>query len=654
MTTTPTPGKTRKTRLYLLLGILALGGVALPVSRLVLNRKPAPPSASAGFETQRRYWQDRIKADVSDTDSYLRLGVLEEQGGFYLSARRHLLAARALGAPDTQISPPLGRTLSHLALEEEAFVELEKALKLAPDNPEAILNLAGGYIEARKTSRAVELLSDWLTRHPNLKDSKTLERMALAFLSAGEEKRAQALAKQLLALEPDSPGALSLSARCDFSQGDLASARTSLEKLLPNAPDPVAARYLYGMVLQRQKNYDAALKAWQEAFAINPTALDIYQKIGEEYARRGDWKKAAYALGQIATADQQYPTVIRAAMAYEKAGSPYDKAYWSAVAAGLRGDFALALTEGQKAAASPQPEQHKRGLMAIAEAYRGLKRNKEYLSTIEQVTAGGSVDELLLRAYAYYQLETRDALQKRLVCLREAAQKAPERRGAISLQIAEQLRRTGQRDEAEQEMEQALAGLTKDQGKAELMQKLSEFYLDRRDKGDRLDKATKLAEQVISLTPQDEQAWLVLGQCYAAKNQLGAAAACLEHVIDLEPGYGPGYLELARVYAKQGNTDGNQQMMKLYGKYVGFEQKHQTLRTRARSPKATPKDILDFAEHLVIAGDLEGATGEFERVFLKDPKNDRARKTLKRLYVRLGYTDRLLSMDGNASSGGAK
>jgi tetratricopeptide (TPR) repeat protein len=643
MTITPTPGKSR---LYLLLGILAVGGVALPVSRLVLNRKPAPPSSSASVSVQRRYWQSRIKTDISDTESYVRLGELEERAGYYMSAQRYLLAARSLGATDRQVCAPLGRALSHLAQEEAAFIELKKAMALAPDSIEVVLNLAGAYIEARRTPDAVALLNTWVASHPNLQDPKALERLILAFLSCSEDKVAYKLSQSLLILTPDASGALSLAARCAFSVGELAGARAALEKLLPNAPDPAGVNYLYGMVLNRQKDYDGALKAWQEANARNPGALDVYEKIGQEYARRGDFKKAAYALDQIATADQQYPAVLRAALAYQKIGATYDAAYWNAVAAGLRGEFQKALAEAQRAATSPDPHQKRRGQTAVAEAYRGMKRTVDYIRTIEELTQEKTVDDLLLRAYAYHEVESQEFLQKRLLCLREAVQKSPERRGAITLEIAEQLRHTGQRDEAEKEMEDALQALpSEDSQRLGLMQKLSEFYLDRRDQGDRLAKAIPLAEQVANLTPQDEQAWLVLGQCYAAQNQLTRAAIALEHVIDLEPGYGPGYLELARVYAKQGNTQGNQQMMKLYSKFVGFEQKHQTLQTRSRGPKAKTEDILAFGEFLITAGDLEGATGEFERVFRRDSKNPQAREALKQLYSRLGYTDRLLSLE---------
>lgn len=638
-------------RIHLLLGVLVVTGAVLPIS-LWLRRKPAPPPSSAPLEMRYRYWQERLKKDVSDIDAYVHLGTLKESQGFYFAARRHLLAARALGAPDTQISGPLGRALSHLAQEPEARVELEKAMALAPDSVEPVLNLAGFYsdqsgssLDSRGQDEAKRVLNEWIARHPDIQDSEVLERLTLALLACEDEKNAYTLALKLIDVAPGEPGALSLAARCAFSAGDLTKARSFMEKLLPVAPDPIGAYFLYGLILQRQKNYDAALKAWQHANALNPFALDLYDKIGQEYARRGDFKRAAYALERIANSDQQYSSAMKAARAYEKAGIPERAAYWDAVAAGFLGDFEKALTLAKQAAASKQPDLRRQGLIAVAEAYKGLKRNAEYQKTIEEVTAPGTVEDLLLRAYAYQHLETPETLEKRLVCLRQAAEKSPEQRAAITLQVAEQLRRTGRRDEAEAEMEKALQTQSDD---PELVRRLAGFYLERSALGERLQKATQLAEKATQLAPQDEQAWLLLGQCYAARNELAQAAACFEHVIDLEAGYGPGYLELARVYAKQGNAEGNRQMMQLYSRYVALLQKHETFKTRARSPKATYEDMVNYARILLAAGDLEGAMGELERALRKKPDSTKVKQVLKRLYVRLGHSEQLLSLEAHS------
>ena len=123
------------------------------------------------------------------------------------------------------------------------------------------------------------------------------------------------------------------------------------------------------------------------------------------------------------------------------------------------------------------------------------------------------------------------------------------------------------------------------------------------------------------------------------------AARCLEHVIDLEPGYGPGYLELARVYARMGDKESNAEMLGLYQKYVRFEQRHDTLQTRARGPKASIADIKAFAELLLEAGDLGRATTEYERIMSRTSTDKEVRARLKRLYARLGRTEQLLALE---------
>jgi len=620
-----------------------LAAIALPASRFWLAGPPPPPS-TASFDLKRRYWMDRLKNDPSDVEAYVSLGSIEEKEGFYLSARRRLLAARALGAPDRKISAPLGRALSHLAREEEARVELEKAAALAPDALDPVLNLAGFHVDARRSRQASEVLRLWVKAHPDYNDPVGLERLVLALLACGETVGADKMATRLVEVTPDAPGALSLAARCALDNGAPDRALKHLEKFLPSAPDPAAALYLKGLILNRLKRFDDALASWLEANRLMPGAPDVVERIGLEYARRGDFKRAGVALDQIATVDQGYPSAVRAARALEKAGRPEEAAYWDAIALGLRGDFQAALTMARKAAETTDPIKRRRARTAEAEALRGLKRIPEFVRTIEDATTGGSVEDLLLRAYAYFQAESPQTLPKRLACLRAAAEKAPQQRAAIALQVAEQLRRTGQRDAAEKEMEDALAVAPDD---PELVRTLGGFYLDRVDKGERLAKATRLSEKAVALSPQDEKAWLQLGQCYVAKGDLARAAQCIEHVIDLEPGYGPGYLELSRVYARIGDKDGSNDAMALYRKYVGFEQRHDLMETRARSPKATVVDIRAYAELLIEAGDLSGATSQYERIMSKNPKDKPTRNMLKQLYARLGRTEQLAALEAD-------
>ena len=602
--------------------------------------KPPVPPAAASVEVQKRYWQTRLRTDVSDKDAFLNLGILEERSGFYTSARRHLEAARALGVDDRDICGPLGRLLIQLAEPEKAQVELEKAVALFPGKWEPIANLAGFYASDNLSSKAdAVLLKFWNSVDKTTLKSQDTQRLALAFLECGDMKHAVESAKFLVESDPGNTGGQILAARCAYAAKDLKSARTYAEAALKETPNESAALYFYGLILHALKDYDGALSVWQKANAANPSAGDVYERIGEEYARRGDFKRASLALEKIAIADPGLASAAKTAEAYRRAGATDDADYWEAVAAGFARNYPQALQLAQKAAASTDARKRRRGLSAVAEAYLGLGKKKEYLATILKTTEAGTAEDYLLRAHAY---EILDQYELRLTCLDRAIQKDPTQEAAIRFDRSGIFEKIGSRDEAEKELERAV---TLQPENAQFVQSLADIYLKRSSVGDRLSKATALAERAASLAPDNHEAWMTLGQCYASANRLGEAARCIEHAIDLEAGNGPAYLELSRVYARLGNVEASQGVMKQYQKYVVFEQKRQTLRTRAQRKTATSAEIVEYADLLLNMRDFSGALSQYENAYALNPKDKAVRKTLQTLYRRLNLTAKLAALD---------
>ena len=99
------------------------------------------------------------------------------------------------------------------------------------------------------------------------------------------------------------------------------------------------------------------------------------------------------------------------------------------------------------------------------------------------------------------------------------------------------------------------------------------------------------------------------------------------------------------VYTLQNAVKRTQEMMKQYQKYVLFEQKRQTLRTRARRSDATPADITAYADLLMNMGDTSGALAQYENAYGLNPKDAALRTTLKILYRRLVLTERLAQLE---------
>lgn len=637
-----TPSPRRKPLLPLLCIVLGLTLGALALTRWMGRKPPVPPS-SASVDTKQRYWQDRIKRDVSDKEAYLQLGLLEERTGFYFSARRHLNAARSLGVTDTQICGPLGRSLTHLAEAELALIELEKAVTLLPGKWEPVANLAGYHINTNHSKKANEvLLRFWEGIDKKSLTPFELERLSLAFSECGNNKSAFEVAKYLVETAPDQTGGQILAARSALTAGEALAAKGYAEAALKATPDESAALYFYGLILSKLKDYDGALKVWQKANQLNPSAPDIYEQIGLEYGRRGDFKRAVAALEQLALANPDSNRAIQVMQAYQKLGDTDNANYWEAVAAGLMHDYTHALVIAQKAAASTDPFKKRRGQTALAEAYLGLGKKKEYLATIFEATKKETVDDLVLRARAY---EVMDQYPERLACLDKIIQLDPKQESDIRYQRSLILEKIGKRDEAEAEMEKLVA---LEPENANYAKDLAGLYFARNSVGGRLEKATALYEKAVAKLPDQEDIWLALGQCYAAKNQLGKAARCIEHAIDLESGNGPAYNLLGQIYARAGNVAGSQEMLKLYQKYVAFEQKRQTLQTRARRSDATPAQLIEFADLLLNMGATSDALTQYEKAYALNTKDTELRNTLRILYRRLGMTQKLESLEGLA------
>jgi tetratricopeptide (TPR) repeat protein len=610
----------------------------LPVTWFLRLRQPAPPPASAGVAAQRQYWHNRLQENVADVDAYVRLGVLEERAGFYMSAVKYLRAARALGASDSAVSGPLGRALTQLARDDEALPELEKAVKIAPASVEATFNLAGLYINQSAPAMAADVLKRFVETHQPIQKAADAERLALGFLESRNSRLARKMAERALELAPQNMVARSVVVRTAMAEKDYPAAQRHLESMLAQVPEDAAVLYLYGLVLEARGDDKRALEQWQKTVAYNPDAVDAYEKIGNVYARKGDMRRAAIAYERVAQRLPSQESAVRVAGALStiKNPTPVEKgrtAYWSAVAAGFTGNYSAALRLGQIAAKNSATRRP--GLEAVAEAYRGMQKKQPFLDVMQQITAGGSVDDLLVMARAWGQA---DEHAKNSEYLKRALAKAPaERQAAIHGELAETYRKRGMRDEAEHELEEALQ---KEPRNPQFHRQLAELYFARRTVGDRLKRAISAWESAIALDPSQDTDWEQLGRAYLAAGQPGKAVRFLEHAVDLEPGYGPTYLELSRTYASLGDKTSSKYALGLYSKFVAYDQQRQTLRTRARREKASAEDLIAYGDFLRRTGYANDAVRQYEMAVSLRPKDGNLRAKLAALYTRLGMSDR--------------
>lgn len=163
--------------------------------------------------------------------------------------------------------------------------EFEKALLLRPDWEPAAL--ARAQIQVRQSSEsAIASLSEFVERNPKAGDA----RLALArlMIAAKQYDEARKHFERLIDDNPNNPDVIYPVAMLALQNGDLATGRTQLEKLLKtDFPDKNALHYFLGQIEEDDKKPQAALEhyrqvtAGEQYIAARSRSAKILQKQGK-------------------------------------------------------------------------------------------------------------------------------------------------------------------------------------------------------------------------------------------------------------------------------------------------------------------------------------------------------------------------------------
>ena len=593
-------------RTALLVGTLLGLTLLLPLSRHYLLSKPAPPSASAGIRVNMRYYAGRIKQDPSDVAAYVALGRLDAMTGYYTDALKHLYAARALGAKDQETAVPLGHALTYLAHYAEARAELQKAVRLMPDNLLAAVDLAELCLADNKPQEASQALRAYVARNPDVEmgtaptAKNDVERLLHYFLQAGDEEMGGKMAEDLIRIAPDQPAGYALSGKILLARNEPKKALERLQKVSQMEPDDAVSQYMVGVALAKTGREEEALKQWQKTVALNPQAKDAYYYMAETYAKRKDYKRAAIAMQILSLNDSTNKGLIHStASACDKSGEKIAAAYWHSIDSQLQKNYPAALNYARQV--TQDPAWHNRGMAMIAQAYRGMNRMDDYLAVTRQLASHHNAEEDITLANAYGAAEH---LEDQRQTLKTALAEHPKDPAKVHILLSEVALKKGLREEAETELEQAIA---LDPKKSLYHRDLGNLYYERRSQGDRLQRAIREFEQVVRLDPDEVTGYQMLGMAQAAAGDLHRGAINLEHSLDLLPGDGVTYQELGRIYARLGDKAGSDEMMRLYRMYVSYDLKQKTLQAASRSAQKDPDAQIALADFLERSGDYPGA-----------------------------------------------
>lgn len=199
---------------------------------------------------------------------------------------------------------------------ENALFYLDKAIKKNPDSPYLIMEKAYELARRNKIDEAYELAKKAHEKNPGDVDLNIF--LGKIHSTRKETGLAVESYQQALQKAPQNEEAYNLLAREYMAQGKVKEAIQILKELINVNPSSVSAYFYLGSIYATSlKDYDRALKAYEEVLNIDPDNPKIMEIISEIYLVRKDLKKAQTYLKQLIDQDpSDLNNRIRVALLY--------------------------------------------------------------------------------------------------------------------------------------------------------------------------------------------------------------------------------------------------------------------------------------------------------------------------------------------------
>jgi tetratricopeptide (TPR) repeat protein len=171
--------------------------------------------------------------------------------------------------------------------------------------------------------------------------------------------------------------------------------------------------------------------------------------------------------------------------------------------------------------------------------------------------------------------------------------------------------RLGNRGDAEQYLDQALAKVPSSFGSSVLLAKVKMA-------GNDLKGAEKVLKDSLQQSPKSPDAWVALGNFYTVIGRHPDALQAFESALNIEPQYPLALISLAEAQHRSGQK----------------EKAVETFRQLSKLPDPQYESL--YGAYLFETGNREAALSEFERLARKNPKDRGARTRLVETYLALG------------------
>jgi Flp pilus assembly protein TadD len=208
-------------------------------------------------------------------------------------------------------------------LDDEEHV-LREALKADPASDRLTAALVSHWVDTSHFEAASELSEKIARQKPN--DLEAQRILFRTLVVTGENDRASALGKKLLAAEPRNEDLLNLNGLLEYKAGDLDTARKHLEDAVSLKPDDYNPRVNLGLVMAQDEDPAGAERQLEIAISLGADSPQVYFALSKALRAQGKTAEAQQELAifqQKQKAESDHATaVLKATQAAEslKAG----------------------------------------------------------------------------------------------------------------------------------------------------------------------------------------------------------------------------------------------------------------------------------------------------------------------------------------------
>ncbi|HEX5399666.1 MAG TPA: tetratricopeptide repeat protein [Verrucomicrobiae bacterium] len=219
------------------------------------------------------------------------------QGNLDGAAQIYRVLAQA-NPTNAQFPLLLGTTLVQEKKNDEARTQFDTALKLAPDNMQALDQLVRLDLSEKQFAAAQQRVQQKIAQYPKAAALQLL--LANVMVARGDTNAAESALQKVIELQPDAQPAYLMLAQLHTAAGQNQKALADLQSALAKNPKNASALLLMGMTYEAETNYPAARDAYEQVLTVASNSVVALNNLACLYAAHLGQLDKAYQLARRA------------------------------------------------------------------------------------------------------------------------------------------------------------------------------------------------------------------------------------------------------------------------------------------------------------------------------------------------------------------